>query len=507
MLKIVPISTPMRRPILVGALLLLAGVCGFIDYVTGPELVFTSVYLLPVSVAAWYGSRASGLLFSFVMTGVYLIADVFSRTSYISVGGRAWNTGVQLAVFVCVSLLIERLRSRLDSEKLARNAAELALERLRAIQLVTDAALANMSLEDLLVELLSRVRGLLHADCAVLLLLDEETATLFVRALDGLRGARPGPTPLGVGVEGRIALTREPILVRDVHETTALGPVRSLLGVPLIVEGHTIGVLEVGDLAGIDGFQEEALTLLQLVADRVAPAVDRARLLEQVQEGRRRLQHLAERRVAVQEAERRRIARELHDEIGQVLTAIKISLGQIASNGKDPSKITKSVALVDRAIDEVRRLALDLRPSVLDDLGLRAALRWYLDRHAESGILTAELSATELRERFPADVETACFRVAQEALTNVVRHANAHRTWVELKERTHELELSIRDDGAGFDVSSARARSSGGACAGLSGMEERVGLAGGRLQIRSAPGEGTIVRAFFPLSSSGGAGL
>jgi signal transduction histidine kinase len=505
MLKTVQVSDSMRRPLLIAAMLGLVGVCGFIDYITGPELIFTSVYLLPVSVVAWYGTRMDGLVFSLATAGIYLLADVYSRTSYISVGERAWNTGVQLAVFVGVSLLLERLRSRLDSEKRARSSAELALERLRAIQLVTEAALANMSLEDLLRELLSRVRGLLHADCAVLLLLDEETATLFVRALDGYPGAQRGPTPLGVGIEGRIALTREPVLVRDVHEGTALGPVRSLLGVPLIVEGHTIGVLEVGDLTGTDGFPEEALALLQLVADRVAPAVDRARLLEQVQEGRQRLQILAERRVAVQESERRRIARELHDEIGQVLTAIKISLGQIASNGRDPAKIVQSVALVDRAIEEVRRLALDLRPSVLDDLGLRAALRWYLDRHAESGILTAELSATELRERFPADVETACFRVAQEALTNVIRHANAQRAWVELREGTDELELSIRDDGAGFDVGSARARASGGASVGLSGMEERVGLAGGRLRIRSTPGEGTVVQAVFPLSPGGAA--
>jgi signal transduction histidine kinase len=136
---------------------------------------------------------------------------------------------------------------------------------------------------------------------------------------------------------------------------------------------------------------------------------------------------------------------------------------------------------------------------MLDDLGLVSALRWYVDRQAQRTGVVAQFTADPLDARLPPELETTCFRVAQEALTNVARHAQARHVNVRLRQREAELELVVEDDGSGFDVPAARARAARGVSMGLLGMEERVLLVGGRIDITSAPGRGTEVRARFPL--------
>jgi PAS domain S-box-containing protein len=213
------------------------------------------------------------------------------------------------------------------------------------------------------------------------------------------------------------------------------------------------------------------------------------------------LQSFSQMLIETQEGERRRIARELHDEVGQVLTAIRLNLVALhhsASSSPIAQKLEESIAIIDRALEQVRELSLDLRPLVLDDLGLVAALRWYLDREAERAGLAAKLSAGELEKRLPPELETACFRIAQEALTNVVRHAKAKHVWVELSERGGELLLIIRDDGIGFDPAALRGKGSE-VRLGLMGMRERALIVGGTIEFVSAPGKGTEVRARFPL--------
>jgi signal transduction histidine kinase len=144
---------------------------------------------------------------------------------------------------------------------------------------------------------------------------------------------------------------------------------------------------------------------------------------------------------------------------------------------------------------------LDLRPSVLDDLGLAAALRWCVDRFAQKAHLETHLSIDAVPSLEPA-LETACLRLAQEALTNVARHAQARQVWCDLHCFGQGLELRVRDDGIGFDVPAARARAIGGASLGLLGMEERVSLTGGEFEIRSKPGGGTELRARFPVGEN-----
>ena len=207
------------------------------------------------------------------------------------------------------------------------------------------------------------------------------------------------------------------------------------------------------------------------------------------------MRRLSGRLVAAQEEERRHIARELHDEIGQVLTVVKINLESL----HEPS-VASCVQNVDRAIQQARALALDLRPPILDHLGLPAALRWFVD-HIPEGRLKTHLAVEEGEAvTLLPEVKTAAFRIAQEAVTNVLRHAGARNVWVSLATRSPDLELSVRDDGLGFDL--GMQRRSPAESFGLSSMEERVRLVGGQIEIRTSPGAGTEVRARFPVVAS-----
>jgi signal transduction histidine kinase len=225
------------------------------------------------------------------------------------------------------------------------------------------------------------------------------------------------------------------------------------------------------------------------------------RLFEQVRAGRARAQLLSQQLMEAQETERRRLARELHDEIGQALTAVKINLQALQRAPADAvSRLSDSIAIVDRALQQVRNLSLDLRPSLLDDLGLVAALSWYVDRQSQRSGLAIEFAAEPAEIRAAATVETACFRVTQEALTNIIRHAQAREARVELRQRGSELQLAVSDDGIGFDVAAARRRAARGASLGLLGMQERVLLSGGRIDIQSTRGQGTRLVACLPIS-------
>jgi len=216
-----------------------------------------------------------------------------------------------------------------------------------------------------------------------------------------------------------------------------------------------------------------------------------------------RLQALSHRLLAVQENERRLLARELHDELGQELTAAQIQLQSLAAGRRRATSdlLAKTTAIIDRTLNRVRNLSLDLRPSMLDDLGLVVALRWQVDRSAQLADVKTSFVVDTPQQRYPAAIETACFRVAQEALTNAVRHAKATTIEVRLRREGAELVLEVRDDGIGFDVPEARQRAAHGDSLGLLSMQERAVLAGGTWQVLSAAGAGTVVIARFPISN------
>jgi signal transduction histidine kinase len=162
--------------------------------------------------------------------------------------------------------------------------------------------------------------------------------------------------------------------------------------------------------------------------------------------------------------------------------------------------VQESIVIVDEALGRIRDISLELRPSLLDDLGLASALRWYVDRYGQrTGIVAEVLCGFEDRGRVPRDLETECFRIAQEALTNVARHAHASHVVVQLEDDLDKLLLTIGDNGIGFDSETLLQTASSASTLGLRGMMERALAMNGQIRIDSSPGNGTQVRASFPL--------
>ncbi len=238
-------------------------------------------------------------------------------------------------------------------------------------------------------------------------------------------------------------------------------------------------------------------TYIGLISD----ITERTRIETALRETARELRAVSGRVLEVQEAERRRLAIELHDELGQSLTAIKINL-QAHARFKDQSPMetnAENIRIVDDALQQVRRLALALRPSMLDDLGLSAALQWIAKQTSERSGFAVTFHAERLEVRLAPEIETACYRIVQEALTNVSRYAQATQVAIDFYQDGESLVLNVKDNGLGFDVTAMRERAKAGGSIGVMGMHERAALLGGHLKIESQPGQGCKVTLRCPL--------
>lgn len=296
---------------------------------------------------------------------------------------------------------------------------------------------------------------------------------------------------------------RSPVRFEYEHRSVRGGKVeqRSLLATVSLIDNGASGIVrcsfivdDVTEWRKAEDLLREAHAMLeQRVAERTAElgsATVRARTL-------------AQRLFDVQEAERRAVAQDLHDEIGQVLTALTLNLQQVQRDGRDarPSiELNESIEISDQLLARVRSLALDLRPSLLDDLGLVPALRWYAAKQAERAGWTLQLHLDEAPLILTASRSIACFRVVQEALTNIARHAKATSVSLSLAVASEQVRLAIQDDGCGFDVAATRVRAQQGASMGLLGMEERVSLVGSTMRIQSAIGQGTSLVFSVPVT-------
>ena len=222
--------------------------------------------------------------------------------------------------------------------------------------------------------------------------------------------------------------------------------------------------------------------------------------LERAHQG---LQTLSKRMLMIQEEERRAIAAELHDDIGQSLTALTIGLHRLArKDGAAPEVLAECVRVAEATLDQLRQLALDLRPPQLDQLGLEDALGWLAERQRTASGIDVQCKFSGLERRPSPALESACYRIAQEALTNATRHAKAKGISMNVESDGRLLKLTIHDDGVGFDAKAAREKAVKTGSLGLISMEERARLAGGRLKLRSVAGGGTTLSAIFPLDES-----
>jgi PAS domain S-box-containing protein len=231
---------------------------------------------------------------------------------------------------------------------------------------------------------------------------------------------------------------------------------------------------------------------------------DRKQAEQNVRNYSGRLLGLSRKLLQVQEDERSRLARELHDQVGQALTALKINLQVIVHQpGAKPValKIGECVQIADEAIQQVRTLVLDLRPPQLDELELAVALRTHAERLLTPANLALHFSAPPVPPAVPKALDIVCFRIMQESLTNVLRHAGARNVWIELAVDGDSLRLTVRDDGNGFYLAEAHRRALRGDSVGLLSMEERAALVDGRIEITTAPGKGATVCAIFPLQA------
>ncbi len=384
----------------------------------------------------------------------------------------------------------------LEAERRARGVAEELRE--ATIELTR-----SLDREVVLVTLLDRLRQLVPFDYASVMLL-EETSRLSVRAIfDGGRGV-----PVSVDQRAKFEAADHPV-VQSILETGAAvlipdlsahpagslptGELRegSWMGVPLFARGTVAGLVS---MAAAKAFSEEQVRLAEAMSSQASVAVENAVLFAQMQASTARMQALSRRLVEAQESERRSIARELHDEAGQSLTSLRIGLRllerEIAQGAEITGRVSELVRTTDAVIDGLHRLAADLRPASLDHLGLDAALRQYAREAAAKYGLEMHFKARGFTgERLPAAVETALYRVVQEAMTNVARHAAAHRVDILVEHRGERVLVMIEDDGAGFDPSRVQRADHFG----LLGMQERAEALGGTLTLESSPGAGTTI--------------
>jgi len=365
--------------------------------------------------------------------------------------------------------------------------------------------------EALFAELTASIAELLNAEQCAIALREEETGD-FV-----LQWPAYGMTPEQVAL-GRFPATQvatllermprdEALIVERLEQEGGLMPElveawgeRSLLIARLQVEDRVLGGIRVANKRSGERFTSDDARLLGLVANLAAVALQNAWLFEQVRSGHERLRRLSHQLVEMQEAERRHVARELHDEIGQALTGLKLTLETSKSLPTDALKanLKEAQVLVDELIQRVRGLSLDLRPAILDDLGLLPALLWYFERYTAQTNVQVRFKHAGLEGRFAPEVETMAYRIVQEALTNVARYARVQeatvRVWVDQK----TLYVQVEDRGVGFDPEAVLRA---GKTSGVAGMRERAALVGGRLTIESAPGTGTKLTAELPLHS------
>jgi len=210
---------------------------------------------------------------------------------------------------------------------------------------------------------------------------------------------------------------------------------------------------------------------------------------------------VSRRLLSAQETERRRIARVLHEDVGQLLTAVRLNLQRLVPEQTNAPVVTDTIRLVDITLKEVRALSGDLMPTYLDDLGLGPAVALVASRQGERADHAVVVEQSLGDERLPEPIETAAFRIVRHALTNIARHARAKNVHIAMRRDPQAVELVIADDGVGFDVPSAKARSQAGESLGLVEMAEIAYMAGALLTLTSAEGKGTTVRAQFPLNS------
>ena len=379
-----------------------------------------------------------------------------------------------------------------------------------ALLAVLDAELSAGNLDALLDRVLEITIHTFNATVGLVLLKEQEQQVLRVQAQVGFGEDLEDPTlaiAVGQGFSGEIARTGEPGILPDLtasHGTlhpVLQGRAKAFWGVPLKSGEAVIGVLLIGFSSPYDWLPTER-EMLRAIADRSALAIDRAGMTDALREREMRIAELSGHLLRVQEEERKRISRELHDETGQALMVIRLYLGMLEGNVGTRSaraKIRETLDVVDRTIEGIRRIIGRLSPLVLQELGLIAAVRKEAKDLAKSSGVKARVTVSAEFGRLPGIVETAVYRVVQEALHNVAQHASATSVNIEMRRDGDSVCLLVEDDGVGMVAKPKAGRQTFG----LVGMRERIGNIGGNMKVTSARGKGTRIEVNAPTAGNG----
>jgi len=363
---------------------------------------------------------------------------------------------------------------------------------------------------------LDNVLNIMNGTVGGIMLLDESNQTVCYRVYHGLSNKYAGEMclRLGEGIAGKVAQSGRAVLLEDISSEPDAARIdlisseglKAFLSVPLRSKDNVLGVMNVASHTS-HRFTKEDVHLLHSIGDQLGTAIEQARLHDRLRKARERLRKLARQNLVAEEEERRRIARELHDETSQSLSGIALQLEALLemctrAGNQDPELIAgmkKVQALTVQVHKEVSRVISNLHPAVLDTLGLAAAVRQYAHSRLQPLNINVTMEVRGTETRFPSDVEAALFRVAQGAIGNVAEHSKAKNASVVLTYKPDEFSLTINDDGQGFDVSEITDVEESGRGRGLFSMRERIGFLGGTSGVESKIGAGTTLWVKVPL--------
>jgi PAS domain S-box-containing protein len=408
--------------------------------------------------------------------------------------------GQVLGVVAIARDITRRLRSREALEK--RNRELLTFHRLSEI------FLAGRSPEDSYREITSELRAATGFPIASIALLDEARGTLVVHETGREQGDQPRTLeyPIDATLSGIVLRTGKPLIQKHLLDhvqyrklIVSWAPAQTFLGFPLRVGGTIIGSLNLAHTEDLE-VGEQTIRWVESLANYVAALTARKRSEEELRTSREQLRELSRWTQSAVEEERKRIAREIHDELGQELSLLQLELGMIreglpSEEEEIRGRLLSMTGQIDAAIRSVQKISTDLRPTLLDNLGLVAAVEWAVKEFEKRSGIPCRLSVTPPDFQLDQERSTALFRILQEALTNVLRHAHASRVDVRLSKERAAVELQIRDDGLGIPVERITDTKS----VGLTGIRERVHPWGGTVAITGSPEKGTEVAIKVPL--------
>lgn len=385
------------------------------------------------------------------------------------------------------------------------------LAALQTVQAIAQELISELDTKKLLNKILSSAIKVLDATQGSLLLWDEKTDELVfvVTQTPELLNYR---MPSTKGIAGWVFTNCEPVISSDVTQDSRFNPevdrntafvTRSLLTVPLMNATEKIGVLQVINKRSGEQFDELDRDILMALAAQATTSIINARLYQELEAEKNRI-------ITIEDQERKKLARDLHDGPAQTLAAMIMDIDFINKlyqhdPQRVPTELEKLRETAQRTLAQIRNTMFELRPLVLETQGLKAALETYTERLINVDGLNVHLDIRNLGdERLPSKVEELCFAIIREAVVNIKKHAQAQDVWIIVEKRSKDLIVAVRDNGRGFDVQATRKSYGNRGSLGLLNMSERAELLGAKYDINSAPGRGTLVSLIVPLQTEAG---